>query len=112
MIWGKERMKKGMYRKSIFFLVIGLILVFGVPAVLSESYSYSKNYEYVTYTYPEKTDYDYYEYNSYEKYDYSNSYYSCYDYYKYNKYEYVLQNYLYRILERYPVLEKLFDRFF
>ena len=111
-----ERMKKGMYRKSIFFLMIGvLILVFGVAAVSSERNSYSVNYEDISNTYADKTDYGYYKYYSYEKYYYPYSYsyyYQYYNYYKYNNYDYVLQNFLYRIFERYPALETLFYRFF
>jgi len=102
-------MKKRMCSKSLCFLIVGSILILAVPAVLSESYSYSKNYEDETYTYANKADY---EYNKYVKYDYTNSYYSYYDSYDYKNYDYVFQNFLYRMFERYPVLEKLFDRFF
>jgi len=107
-------MKKGMYRKSICFLMIGvLMLVFGAFAVPSESNIYSVNYEDISNTYEEKTYYSYYKYYSYEEYYYPYSYYYLYNnYYKYNNYDYVLQNFLYRIFERFPALETLFYRFF
>ncbi len=146
-------MKKRMYSKTIFFLMVGSILLLGVPAVLSDGCSYSKDYEYETYDYNDKVDYETYEYTDYEKYDYSDdystyydsyeykdyeyetydyydkvdyetynnqyvkydytdSYYSYNDYYKYKDYDYVLQSFLYRIFERFPILENLFFRFF